>query len=197
MSTHTAVRPPSFAQRVTDTLDPKTWIVIVTIAIGWHSGRFVGVAWGVFATVFAAVLPLAFIAWGKRRGRWTDRHVGVRTQRLIVIPAIMAMVTIAIITMSMLHAPSAMLAVVAAMLTTLAALLVITTKWKISVHAAVSSGTVAMLALAYGPALLTGYLAVLLVAWSRVSLAAHTRAQVIVGAILGSVVAGATFSLIR
>lgn len=43
------------------------------------------------------------------------------------------------------------------MLVTLAVLMAITTVWKISVHAAVSSGAVAMLVIAYGSVMLIGY----------------------------------------
>jgi membrane-associated phospholipid phosphatase len=58
--------------------------------------------------------------------------------------------------------------------------------WKISIHCAVASGSVAILALTYGPLVLGGYLVVGLLAWSRVALGDHTVAQVVVGAVLGA-----------
>jgi len=186
----------SLARKVTDLLDPKTWIIIVALGVGWHSGHLTGIAWGVFGIAFAAVIPLAIIKRGVRAGRWTDRHLGVRTQRLTVMAAIITSVTAAVLAMIALGAPRAMLALIAAMLVTLIALMAITTRWKISVHTAVSSGAVAMLALTYGPLLLPAYALVALVGWSRIALRDHTTAQVIAGAALGALAAATTFALI-
>jgi membrane-associated phospholipid phosphatase len=182
------------ARRVTDLLDPKTWIIVVTLAIGWHSGHLPGIAWGLFGALFAAVIPIAYIKWGVHRGRWADRHLGVRGQRLTAMAVIIGSVGTAIVVMLLADAPRAMLAAITAMLATLAALMAITTQWKISVHAAVSAGAVAMLALAYGPTLLIGFALVALVGWSRIALTAHTTAQVLAGTVLGGIVAAAVFA---
>lgn len=186
----------SFARKVTDLLDPKTWIIVAALAIGWHSGHLTGVAWGLFGILFAAVIPVAYIKRQTHRGRWSDRHLGVRTQRLTAMTVIIGSVAIAVAGMLLFNAPRPMIALIAAMLVTLVLLMAITTGWKISVHTAVSSGAVAMLTLDYGPILLTGYTLVALVAWSRVALGAHTRAQTIAGAALGAIAAGATFYLV-
>jgi membrane-associated phospholipid phosphatase len=75
------------------------------------------------------------------------------------------------------------------MLTSVAVLAVITTAWKISIHCAVASGSVAILALTYGPLVLPGFLLVALLGWSRVSLKDHTTAQVVGGMVLGALAA--------
>ena len=62
----------------------------------------------------------------------------------------------------------------------------ITTMWKISIHCAVASGSVAILALLFGPLALTGYALVALLGWSRVAVKDHTVAQVVAGAVLGA-----------
>jgi membrane-associated phospholipid phosphatase len=197
--TQTSTRPTKrspFARQVTDHLDPKTWIIVAALGVGWHSDHMTGIAWGLFGILFAAVLPLIFIKRGIKAGRWADRHLGVRAQRLTVMAAIIASVAVAVVAMLTLGAPRPMLSLVAAMLATLIALMTVTTRWKISVHSAVSSGTVAMLALTYGPVLLPAYALVALVGWSRIALRDHTLAQVIAGAVLGGLVAAATFCLI-
>ncbi|PCG82283.1 hypothetical protein CIB93_30710 [Streptomyces sp. WZ.A104] len=185
------------ARFVTDGLDPKTWIIADTILIGWHTDRLAGIGWGLLGCLFAAVIPVAFIKYGIRRGRWADRHVGQRQQRIIVMIFIIASVATGITLMWAFGAPQPMIALIAAMLTTLAALLAVTPAWKISVHAAVSSGSVAMLALAYGPFALAGYALVALVGWSRVALKDHTVAQVLAGTLVGAVVAAGTFAILR
>lgn len=90
-----------------------------------------------------------------------------------------------------------MTALVVAMLATLLAILAVTTRWKISVHTAVSGGAVALLALTYGPWPLVGGVLVVLVGWSRVRLRDHTLAQALAGAALGAAVAGPVFVTLR
>ncbi|MER6202080.1 hypothetical protein ABT234_32525 [Streptomyces sp. NPDC001586] len=185
------------ARLITDGLDPKTWIIADTLLIGWHTGRLAGIGWGLVGCLFAAGIPLAFIKYGIRRGRWADRHVGQRRQRIIVMAFIIASVATGTALLWAFGAPRTMIALIAAMLSTLAALLAVTPAWKISVHAAVSSGSVAMLALTYGPWALLAYPVVAVVGWSRVELKDHTLGQVLVGAAVGGAVAAGTFALVR
>lgn len=185
------------ARLVTDGLDPKTWIIADTVLIGWHTGRLAGIGWGLLGCLFAAAIPLAFIKYGIRRGRWADRHVGQRQQRLVVMTFIIFSVATGILLLWAFDAPRTMIALIAAMLATLAALLAVTRAWKISVHAAVSCGSLAMLAMTYGPWVLLASPVVAVVGWSRIELKDHTVAQVIAGAALGAVVAAATFALVR
>ncbi|MEU7067463.1 phosphatase PAP2 family protein [Streptomyces sp. NPDC053429] len=202
--THTAPAPPEetaaesrAARLITDGLEPKNWIIAVTLLTGWHADRLAGVGWGVLAALFCGVIPILFIKWGERRGHWGDRHVRRRQDRLLVIPGIMASVAVCITLMATLGAPGEMIALIAAMLVTLIAILAVTTVWKVSVHTAVSSGAIAMLALAYGPWALAAYPLVALVGWSRVALRDHTPAQVLVGTALGAATAAPVFTLIR
>lgn len=199
-STETVSDVPSesrAARLVTDGFEPKNWILAVTLLVGWHADGAAGVGWGLFGALFAAVIPVLFIKHGIRRGTWADRHLGVRQQRLVVMVFIICSVTTGTLLMSLLGAPTAMVALITAMVSTLAILMAITFAWKISVHAAVASGSIAILALDYGPWLLAAYSLVALIGWSRVALRDHTPAQVVAGAVLGSVVAGVTFGLLR
>ncbi|MFC9815538.1 hypothetical protein ACFVJM_26080 [Streptomyces virginiae] len=185
------------ARLVTDGLDPKTWIIADTLLVGWHTGRLTGIGWGLLGCLFAAGIPLAFIKYGIHRGHWADRHVGQRPQRILVMAFAGASVATGTLLLWLLGAPRTMIALIAAMLVTLAALLAVTPAWKISVHAGVSSGSVAMLAMTYGPWLLLVCPLVALVGWSRVRLRDHTPAQVLAGAALGAAAAAGTFALLR
>ncbi|OIJ91678.1 phosphatase PAP2 family protein [Streptomyces colonosanans] len=198
--TYTAIANPSSqraARLISDKLHPKTWIVAVCLMIGWHADHLRGVVWSLVGVLFAAVIPILFIDHGIKQGRWGDRNVGARKARLLVMAVILLSVLTCFALMTTLDAPRVLSALVASMLVTLASLALVTLAWKISVHQAVSAGAVIMLAQSYGPWALLGYILVAVVGWSRVELRDHTPAQVIVGTLLGSAVAAATFSALR
>jgi membrane-associated phospholipid phosphatase len=197
MTNATSPVEPQSARLITDRLEPKNWIILVTLLMGWHADRFAGIGWGLFAAVFTGVIPMLFIKYGQRRGYWGDRHVGRRQDRLYVLPGIMVSVIAGLALMYSLEAPSEVTALVVAMLVSLVVVLAITTVWKVSLHTAVSSGAIATLALAYGPWMLLLSPAVPVIGWSRVQLRDHTLGQVIVGTLLGAVIGGGTFVLLR
>ncbi len=183
----------SWAQRCTYLLEPKNWLILTVAVIGWHADGGAGLGWGLVAALFAGVLPTAFIGYGVRRGHWSDRNVGARRPRLLVLAFIMASVAAGLILLIAGGAPRILTGYLAFMLASVAVLAAITLVWKISIHCAVASGSVTILALVYGPLVLPGYALVALLAWSRVALKDHTVAQVVAGSILGAGAAGLAY----
>jgi membrane-associated phospholipid phosphatase len=120
--------------------------------------------------------------------------VGARRPRLIVLAFITASVAAGLMLLIVLGAPVVVTGYLAFMLTSVAVLAVITTAWKISIHCAVASGSVAILVFSYGPLVLPGFLLVALLGWSRVSLKDHTTAQVVGGTVLGALAAGIAYA---
>jgi membrane-associated phospholipid phosphatase len=190
------VRNRSAAEWVSYLLEPKNWIIVTTLAVGWHADGAAGLGWGVVAALFAGVIPMVFISRGVRRGQWADRYVGAKRPRLIVLGFIIASVGIGLVLLAGLGAPGQLTGYVGCMLASVAVLAAITTLWKISIHCAVASGSVTILALLFGPALAPAYLLVALTAWSRVVVKDHTLAQVIGGSLLGAAAAAVTYALI-
>ncbi|GAA2140776.1 phosphatase PAP2 family protein [Kitasatospora kazusensis] len=182
-----------WARRVTDGVEPKNVIIALLPLLGTLRYGPTGLGWGLFAVLFAAVLPTWFIKRGMRQGRWEDRHVGQRKRRLVVIPFIMLSVLTSLGVMVWAGAPADMTAMVVAMFAALVPIMVITVWWKVSVHTAVASGAIACLAVALGPWWLLAYPLVVAIAWSRVVLRDHTPAQTVVGALVGAVSAGLAF----
>ena len=177
--------PRSLAEWCTYLLEPKNWLIATVILIGAHADGLAGAGWGLVAAFFTAVLPTVFIDYGIRRGRWEDRNVGARRPRLVVLAFITASVAIGLILLLVLGAPRILTGYLAFMLASVAVLVAITLVWKISIHCAVASGSVAILALTYGPLVLPAYLLVGLLGWSRVALGDHTTAQAVAGTVLG------------
>jgi membrane-associated phospholipid phosphatase len=184
------------AQRVTYLLEPKNWIVVTVVAVGWHAGGLPGLGWGLVAALFAGVLPTVFITRGVRRGNWGDRNVGDRRPRLIVLGFILASVAAGLIVLAAFGAPAELTGYFAFMLASVAVLAAITTMWKISIHCAVASGSVTILSLAFGPQVIPAYALVALTAWSRVEVKDHTAAQVAAGSLLGALAALIAYPLI-
>ena len=184
----------AWARRVTYWLEPKNWLIVSVLAIGWHADGRAGLLWGVLAALFTGVLPTLFISYGVRHGRWSDRNVGARRPRLIVLGFITASVATGLILLAVLGAPRLLTGYLAFMLASVALLAAITTVWKISIHCAVAAGSVTVLALLYGPLVLCGYELVGLLGWSRVALEDHTVAQVGAGSVLGAAAAAAAYA---
>ncbi|MGW2550020.1 hypothetical protein [Streptomyces sp. NPDC001635] len=187
------------ARLITDWMEPRNVIILVSLGVGAaQDNPITGILWALEAIVFAAAIPMAYIKYGMRSGKWADRHVGQVQRRKLLIPVIMASVATGIGGMLVFDAPRAMVALVVAMLATLAVLLVPTAiwKWKISVHTAVAGGALAMLAYTYGPLVWIAAPVIAVIAWSRISLRDHTLAQTIAGTIAGTITAGLVFAAI-
>ena len=73
------------------------------------------------------------------------------------------------------------------LVTMLAALTVVTTVWKISLHAATISGLTTLMVVYRGGWFALGYLVLLPVIWSRLQLKQHTPNQLIGGTLLGTI----------
>jgi hypothetical protein len=185
----------SWAKRCTYLMEPKNWLILTVAVIGWHADGGAGLGWGLVAALFAGVLPAAFIGYGVRRGHWSDRNVGARRPRLLVLAFIMASVAAGLILLIVGGAPRILTGYLAFMLASVAVLAAITLVWKISIHCAVASGSVTILALIYGPLVLPGYALVALLAWSRVALKDHTVAQAVAGSVLGAAAAALAYAL--
>ncbi|MFJ9683969.1 phosphatase PAP2 family protein [Streptomyces sp. NPDC101194] len=185
------------ARRVSGLLDPVPCLALVTVLTGWHAERVNGIRWGLFAALFTVAIPLALNTAGRRLGYWDSRHLPRLKDRLLLLPASMASVAVGLATMFAIHAPTEMTALLIAMLCCAAVVLGITTVWKVSLHTSVAAGTLAVLTLAYGPPTLVLAPLIPLLGWSRVRLNAHTPGQTIVGAVLGTVLGGLVFALLR
>ena len=176
----------AWARRCTAALEPTNWLIVTLVAVGWHADGRAGLGWGLLAAVFAGVIPAAFLSYGVRRGLWGDRTVGARRPRLIVLGFITGSVAAGLVVLLVAGAPRLLTGYLAFMLGSVAVLAAITFLWKISIHCAVASGSVAILAFTYGPLVLLGYVLVALLCWSRVALGDHTVPQVIAGSVLGA-----------
>jgi len=193
-----AARQQSIARRCSYLLEPKNWLVATLLGLGWRfdpASGAAGLGWGALAAVFAAAIPMLFIGHGVRNGRFADRYVGARGPRLLVLAVILASIGMGLALLVLLGAPRQLAGYLIFMLCSVALLALITTVWKVSIHCAVSAGSVVVLARAFGPALLALIALVALVGWSRVALRDHTVVQVVAGAVLGGATAAVAYTV--
>jgi hypothetical protein len=185
---------------VTEVCSPAVVVVLLPLAVAWHATGYrpgPTVLWGLVVAVFSSVLPMAFIIRGARQGRWDGHHVRNREGRLVPLLLCLGSTVVGLLILLLGGAPRDVVALNVAMLVTLLACTAITQWWKISLHSAVAGGAEATMVLIYGPLALVGVPVVLLIAWSRVTVRDHTLAQAVAGTLIGPIVGGAVFVLVR
>lgn len=199
----TATRPVTAqdqaARIITEAFAPAVWAAAMPLIIAVHSSRPswpTGIGWGLLTIFFCAVVPYGIIWLGVRRGRLTDHHISVREQRRTPLVWGLASVLLGLVLLIILHAPRPLIAMVVVMFAVLLIVTAINQAWKISAHAAVSSGAVTVLIIVFGPPLAAVFLLVAAIGWSRVQRREHTTTQVIAGAITGAAIAAPLYILI-
>jgi membrane-associated phospholipid phosphatase len=187
--------PNRLARIVTEVFAPAVLAAALLLLVGWQAGgsRW----WGVPAGLFAVGIPMAYVVRGVRRGRLGDHHIPDRRHRRgpLLFGALSSLIGTA--ALAVLGAPRDLVALLAAGLTGLLVFAAVTVFWKMSFHTGVAAGTVAVLIAVYGPWAWLAAPLIPLIAWSRLRLSAHTKPQVIAGALVGAAIAGTVFPALR
>ncbi|WP_433048509.1 phosphatase PAP2 family protein [Dactylosporangium sp. CS-033363] len=187
------------ARFFTEAFAPAVLVSVLLVLLGVHAepGLARGLALGAVAALFESVLPYLYILRGVRTGKLTDHHIGDRRQRLVPLLVGMGSVLAGFVVLLLAHAHRELLAAVVAGGVGLVVAALVNHFWKMSIHAAVAAGSVVILSLVYGPILLVTAPLVAAVGWSRVVLKDHTVLQVLVGTVVGAIVAGGVFAAVR
>ena len=134
--------------------------------------------------VFASILPMAIILyWAKKLN--TDKDISNREDRFI--PLIVGVVSylIGFVIAWILGVSNFLIVLILCYAVNTFIVMLITTKWKISIHTTGLTGPVAALIMLLGPiGALVGLLYPILI-WSRFTLKKHTMAQAIAGGVFG------------
>ena len=134
--------------------------------------------------VFTSLLPMAIILlWAKRIN--TDRDISKREDRFV--PLVIGIVSyfIGVLVSLILNADNFLTLLLLCYAVNTGVVLLITFKWKISVHTTGISGPIAALILLLGPIGAVFGVIYPIVIWSRVLLKKHTLAQAICGGVQG------------
>jgi membrane-associated phospholipid phosphatase len=142
--------------------------------------------WSVIYLVLAIGVPCLYIVWLVRRGELADVHLPVREQRIRPMLCAVGAALAAWVVLNLAAAPRLLQSIAAVNSVQSVLFVLITLRWKISLHTATSANlTVLGLGLMGSPALPLVALTPL-VAWARIQLQRHTLGQTFAGATLGA-----------
>lgn len=184
------------ARLVTEVLAPPCIGAATLLLLGRKADPHSGLLDGAIAALFVTAIPYAVVVAGVLAGRWKDRMLTTRRQRIVPILSNITFALIGLVVTRLTHAPDELAAFIIAAIGTQALLFLINLLWKISFHAGVSTGIMLILAQEYGLRLVP-ILAplVVLVCWARVEVNEHTPAQVAVGAPVGGIALAVLYHL--
>ena len=161
--------------------------LIICLSLSFTQGRFDFnrfIVLEIVSLIFASILPMAIILfWAKKLG--TDSDISNRSDRYM--PLIVGIISyfIGFLICYILKLDNFLTCLLLCYTINTGVILLITTKWKISVHTTGLSGPVGALILLLGPfGALFGIIYPILI-WSRVLLKKHTLAQAISGGVQG------------
>ncbi|WP_313021591.1 hypothetical protein [Mobilicoccus sp.] len=177
-------------------LDPLVVLAVTVLLVALATSPTVlaGLGWAAATMTFCALLPEIALRVVMRVHGIGDRQLVVREQRRIPLLLSAASIGVGVGVLVLAGAPRGLTALVVTVLVALVAMAIITRVWKASFHLACTATAVVVLALVLGPLTLAITLPMLgAVAWARTRAGRHGLAQVIAGALIGGLIAGAVF----
>lgn len=182
----------AFASLVSLVLSPPLLAVLALIALGTRLATPRSWAWIALTLALVVLAPALYVALLVSRGEVSDFDLSQRSQRTKPFLVALAALALACGALALGGAPALLRAVALAGLLLTAVMVLVTLRWKISLHAACAAASVVVLGAAVtldAAALALLWLALVpLTAWSRVHLGRHSRAQVLAGAALGTAI---------
>ena len=147
-----------------------------------------------FVSIALSVLPIFLvIVYLVRNGGLDAVFTNVRRQRTKIYLLTGLCCVAGWITLTYLRAPPTLVAAFTAGLSTAFIFLCINLWWKISLHTAFVAASVTVLLMLYGGIAVATVALVPLTAWARVELEYHSLAQVIIGALLATIIVVVVF----
>lgn len=148
-----------------------------------------GGTWMLFAITgfFGCFLPLILVVAMLKKGVITDFYATNRMERFIPFLATITSYVMGAVALILVEAPAPISALMACYIVNGLVLLVITLKWKISIHASGIASPVTALVYLLGTRMLPLFMLFLPVAWARLELNAHNKLQLTAGALVSTI----------
>jgi len=167
------------------------------LAIKYSSSLAAGLLWWLAALVLVVGVPYLILFRALRKGSADDRQVVKRSQRPVLMASAAVAVAVALVVLYVAGAPRPLVWLIFAMVCGLVAMGLTTLKWKASMHMAVAAGVVAVLLIENLVAGLVAALFLPVLAWARWKDGRHSLPQLVGGAVIGFLVAGLVYGVLR
>lgn len=138
----------------------------------------------VAAILFSGVLPVSIIFVQRRSGIVTEMMVNERDERTKPFLGAISSYVLGTLALTYLEAPSSMVYLMACYLVNSVFMMIVTLRYKISIHASGVAGPATFLVHQYGVRLWPFTLVLVVVGWARLQLRMHTVGQVAWGVLL-------------
>ncbi len=136
---------------------------------------------------FGCFLPIGIVVTMLKKGVISDFYATDRLERFIPFLATITSYLMGSVALIIVNAPPPIMALMACYIVNGIVLLVITFKWKISIHASGVTSPVTALVYLLGTRMLPLFMLFIPVAWARLELKAHDKKQITAGALLSTV----------
>ncbi len=165
---------------------PPALVLLTLILITLHYPYPGAWLWSTVYLLLVMGIPLTYLLVQVRRGNLTDVDVQLREQRSRPFLVTLGCLVTAWIVMFAGGAPPMLMVMTGAAILQSFVILLITIRWKISVHSATAAGMTVLILRVVGLAAAPLVVTVPLIAWSRIKLRRHTLPQTLAGILLGS-----------
>ena len=184
---------PNWAKAVSNVVSPPVVWGLMAIPIAERDAPSTGeaLAWALAYIFFFSIVPILYVSLQVKRGIITDMHMPIREERIRPFLVSLMSGTLGLIVLNKLDVSGLMNLFVVTTLLQLALMGLITSFWQISAHMISITGATVIVAVIFGllPAIIIAPL-IPLVAFARLNLLRHTRAQVVAGVVVGAVCIG-------
>lgn len=176
------------ANLLSNLLCPPLVGIVLLLLIGGIVSTPTGWIWVIMYCCTTLILPSIYIYILLQRGQVSDIHIPIRAERIRPLTFTLILAVGALVIALALRAPQLLLIVGAVNAVQSLLLLLITMRWKISLHAMAVAELATFCIYLFGIQASLVALIVPLVSWSRVYLRRHTLNQTIGGSILGALI---------
>jgi membrane-associated phospholipid phosphatase len=185
------------AQGVSLAGSPFLLAALLLLIVSWHATHQVGPAlgWAALTATFVTVGPFIMLALAVSAGRVRNLDLDLRHERPWPMLVALGLTVLGLVILWALDAPRLLLILLISTLAGGLVALLITLRWKISIHAGGAAGAATVMALLYGAQALPLMLGVAVIGWSRVTLGKHTWSQVVAGAAISILITVLVFEI--
>ena len=170
-------------------------VLILLLSFKSTSSALDAVKWSLISIAVSILPVFGVIIYLVRSQKLENAFINVRKQRTKIYLLASVCAGVGCIILPYLEAPPTLIATFVAGLSAVVVFMCINFLWKISLHTALITASVAILIILYGSIAAITVVLIPLIAWARIELKHHSLAQVATGALLAALIVVVVFYL--